>query len=287
MTRFAFVGLCLLVASCGGSSFTSLEGTAPPDDAGSPAGSGGSNTGSGGSGGGASTGGAPGTGGAMDTGGATGSGGAIGTGGAVGTGGAAGAGGRPGTGGNGGSTVDGGTHPTPDGGTGPACKVDSDCKLVDSCCVCAAVPPNTSIPVCNIACIQSACAAMQIHGVRCSQGSCVAAPDCDGSKVTCKILPPVCPLGQVLSVKGACWGPCVPATSCLTVTDCKSCASDGHFCARQEALPGATFRCVDTPAACDANITCGCAGSFACLPPFSSCNASMDGRQLNCSCPTC
>jgi hypothetical protein len=144
-----------------------------------------------------------------------------------------------------------------------------------------------NIPVCNIACIQSACAARYIHGARCSGGKCVAAPDCDGSKVTCKVLPPVCPLGQVLSVKGMCWGECVPATTCRTVTDCKACDSPGHFCAQQELLPGPTFRCVDNPAACSETVTCGCASFAACLPPTNTCNESMGGKQLNCSCPNC
>jgi hypothetical protein len=37
---------------------------------------------------------------------------------------------------------------------------------------------------------------------------------CDTSKVLCKIATPQCPAGQVPSVNGACYGPCVPIDMC-------------------------------------------------------------------------
>lgn len=288
MTRFAFITISLSLAACGGSDFSGFDnpggtggagGAASPDasTAGS-SGSGGSSTGSGGSAGSVSQGGSSG---------------AIGTGGAPGTGGNSGTsstGGGPGTGGNAGSVADAGTKdaaPPIDSGSGPACKIDSDCRLSDTCCGCLALGPNDKAPVCSILCIQSACAAQQIHGTRCSQGRCVVAPECDSKNVTCKVLPGECRAGEVHSVKGDCWGGCVPASSCRTVTDCKACESDAYLCARQETQLGSVYRCVDVPAQCGNNVTCSCAGPAACLPPFGSCNASMSGKQLNCSCPNC
>jgi hypothetical protein len=37
---------------------------------------------------------------------------------------------------------------------------------------------------------------------------------CDPSKVLCKIAEPLCPAGQVPSVDGSCYGPCVPVGDC-------------------------------------------------------------------------
>jgi hypothetical protein len=201
-------------------------------------------------------------------------------------------GGRPGTGGGAGTVVvvDAGSKdaaPPIEAGSGGVCKVDTDCKLSDTCCGCVALGPNDKAPVCNLQCIQSACSAQQIHGVRCSQGKCVPAPDCDRRNVTCKSLPEPCPPGQVPSVKGTCWGGCVVASSCLTVADCKPCESEAYLCARQETLPGAVFRCIDAPASCGLNPGCECASSVACIPPYNTCSASMSGKQLNCSCPNC
>src|SRR5882672_5704363 len=176
MTRFAFVTVSLCLAACGGSGFSTFDepgtgagGAASPDasTAGS-GGSGGSSTGPGGNGGTVSNGGASG---------AVGSGGAVGTGGSSGTGGK---GGAAGTGGSAGSVADAGPKdatPPIDSGSGPACKIDSDCKLGNTCCGCVALGANERDPVCNLQCVQSACAAQQIHGTRCSQGKCVLAPE--------------------------------------------------------------------------------------------------------------
>jgi hypothetical protein len=39
--------------------------------------------------------------------------------------------------------------------------------------------------------------------------------DCDPRKVLCKMATPNCPFGQVPSVLGSCYGPCVPVDSCV------------------------------------------------------------------------
>lgn len=41
---------------------------------------------------------------------------------------------------------------------------------------------------------------------------------CDARRVLCDALPPICSEGEAPSVVGACWGPCIPATSCTCST---------------------------------------------------------------------
>jgi hypothetical protein len=45
-------------------------------------------------------------------------------------------------------------------------------------------------------------------------GSAATTTDCDPRKVTCKIALPVCAEGEVPSVSGTCYGPCVAVESC-------------------------------------------------------------------------
>jgi hypothetical protein len=233
----------------------------------------------GGSGVGGATGGAAG-GGASDAGSAGG--------GAAGTGGSGGTGGRAGMAGGGGVADSGSidSSPTLDATPVGTCKTDSDCRLGASCCDCRALAPGGVLPPCSLACIQSACAAMGIKGVRCSQGACVLAAECDTSVVTCRSVPPPCAVGDLPSIQGSCWsGHCVKASACRTVKDCTSCPRDLYLCAREEAQLGSTFRCVDLPPACRVTRTCECAGSYVCTPPFSSC--SVNGDEFSCTCPTC
>ncbi|MBN1653323.1 MAG: hypothetical protein JXA30_06055 [Deltaproteobacteria bacterium] len=42
--------------------------------------------------------------------------------------------------------------------------------------------------------------------------------DCDHRKVLCKMMEPICPFGQVPSVSGSCYGPCVPIETCVCST---------------------------------------------------------------------
>jgi hypothetical protein len=46
------------------------------------------------------------------------------------------------------------------------------------------------------------------------RGSCEAGVSCDPSKIICKRIAPICPAGQVPSVEGTCYGPCVKVESC-------------------------------------------------------------------------
>jgi hypothetical protein len=296
MARRAFVALAIGLFACGGSSTATFDnsgqgGVIAGPDGGSSEGVGGASksTGAGGSGnaaGGAS--GSVGMGGA-NTGGA---GGAHGTGGSGGANvGGSNAGGASGTGGTGGGVVDAGAKEggSPrDGGGGAECTVDSDCRWVDNCCECAALPANERPRACGMVCAENACAAPHVQGVRCSLGKCVLAQECDARDVLCRVAAPNCPAGQVPSVKGTCWGECVVASSCRTVASCEDCRSDSYVCARDEVVIGSTpIRCVDVPAACANDLSCGCVGPYACLTPFVACSSSMNGKTYNCSCPNC
>jgi hypothetical protein len=176
-----------------------------------------------------------------------------------------------------------------DGGDATPCKVDSDCKLVDTCCLgCLAKGLDFPVPPCSLQCIVDPCNAIGVKGVRCFEGFCALANECDPSVVACAAAPPPCPAGEVPSIKGTCWsGQCVKASSCRTVKDCMACDAQQTICVRTETQLGNVFRCIDVPAACGPNRTCACAGSVACVAPYRTCTESGGGTQLNCSCPNC
>ncbi len=250
--------LCLmvgafLVAACGGSS--------TEDGSGGSAGSGASAGASGSGGSGASSG--------SGGGGVAGSAGVGATAGAAGT---AGAGGTAGV-----------------GGTGPECTKNEDCKLFDDCCTCAAFGPGEPPPTpCPAACIQSKCSELGFKGkaASCVAGRCIVGFDCDASKVLCKSLLN-CPPGQAPTVEGTCWGTCVPASDCLSVKDCATCAAGSQPCVNYDAQTGPTHHCVDAPAGCGDDSTCACLGPSVCLPPFATCSDLSGVKGVNCSCPNC
>jgi hypothetical protein len=71
-----------------------------------------------------------------------------------------------------------------------------------------------------------------------------AAPlHCDARAIRCRLAPPVCGGGEVPSVDGTCWGPCVPATDC-TCDPTASCPA-GYTCA------GVTCVADAAPVQCD------------------------------------
>ncbi|MDB4929886.1 MAG: Kazal-type serine protease inhibitor domain protein [Myxococcaceae bacterium] len=47
--------------------------------------------------------------------------------------------------------------------------------------------------------------------------TCCTGWNCDQRLAACNSLPPSCPPGEVASVAGLCWGPCVPATHCAPI----------------------------------------------------------------------
>jgi hypothetical protein len=80
--------------------------------------------------------------------------------------------------------------------------------------------------------------------------------------VACAAPQPICPKGQVASVKGFCWGPCVDATECAYVTDCSVCSAD-QVCVF---YGGGTMksRCVTIDPVCNGVGSCACMGESLC-----------------------
>jgi hypothetical protein len=110
----------------------------------------------------------------------------------------------------------------------------------------------------------------------------VIARSCTPTAVSCDAATPACEAGQLPSVKGSCWGPCLPVGECSDVPSCKPCEEAGLKCVTNEAQLS-SYHCVSTPPACEKNPSCGCMAS--CMRPFVC--GSPDSNSLKCSCPTC
>jgi hypothetical protein len=245
--------------------------------------------GHGGDGAAGSSGGDTGGGGAAGTAGGTGAAGTVGTAGASGTtgsGGNAGGGGRGGTGGSaaGGRGGAGGVIPVPE------CTSAADCKLIDNCCSCQAIPVGASAAPCAATCKQNQCAATQLPAgaVACVAGQCVAGFTCDATKVTCKVATPSCPAGEVPTVNasGNCYtGSCAPETECASVGGCGACTGANEACVSIESLVGVEHHCVQIPPECNGNGGCDCLGVTAC--PNRTCGNYSGIRGIYCTCPAC
>jgi hypothetical protein len=313
MKLFLLAAMSGAIISCGASFRSDSVGAGGSADASAGAagsGAGGDSSGTTSAGGSAGSGGMIGAGGSVVTsgGGSVGSGGSSGAGGSAGSGGVggkagsanaggaaggggAGAAGRAGGGGAAGSVVDAGRDTGAGDAGGPVCKIDSDCKLVDDCCLgCLAKEASFVVPACGQTCFVNPCFGHQVKGVRCVQGACTLAAECDSSVVTCMAPTPACPPGEVPSISGTCWsGQCVKASACRTVKDCSACDPNLYICGTTQTQAGNQVRCVDTPQACGPDRSCSCAGSYVCMPPYRACSSgAMPGSsQLFCSCPNC
>jgi len=107
---------------------------------------------------------------------------------------------------------------------------------------------------------------------------------CNPSGVTCDAPIPYCPPGEVASVDGYCWGPCVPVLSCATEPSCANCL-DG-FCAEYVAW-STEYRCVMPTLQCSA-LMCGCLAQYFCVSPFDACSEGGSADHVvSCGCPTC
>jgi hypothetical protein len=246
--------------------------------------------GSGGSGGvGGSAGSSAGSGGTSgSTAGSAGSGGSAGvaTGGSAGsTGGSA---GSAGSGGESGST--GGSAGSAGGSATPLCQTAADCTFHSDCCTCQALGPGEPTPpACPVTCVTDKCTSLGVNPseIACAAGQCVLQVDCDASKVTCKVAQPACQAGEVPSVNGTCWGPCIAATECSVVTNCSDCDAASEACVRYVTQLGPEHHCVPLPPECGTAASCACMGAAVCIDPFSTCNDESGASTLACSCPVC
>lgn len=180
------------------------------------------------------------------------------------------------TGGTGGTGASG-------GGGGRECESADDCVLFTDCCNCEAVPDGTSIPGCDLVCIQSRCSALQIRPteVTCSFGRCVIDRSCDLGRITCNEPSEPCAAGLVGSVtEDGCHGPCLPPTECRDVTNCSSCGD--AVCVIEEPQI-ASFGCVRPADSCTKGSYCDCLG--ACPTSGFECMEADDA--VHCPCPVC
>ena len=191
--------------------------------------------------------------------------------------------GSAGMAGSSGGFSDGGD--APDGsGPSPECTSAAGCTLHSDCCNCLALAPGQPPPACvTTACKQKKCAELGVTLPDCTAGHCSAGLNCDLTQITCKVPEPVCGPGQVPSVKGSCYGPCVPAQQCSHATACSSCPANTVCVANAGPGPAKSLHCVPTPPCSPLN--CSCAGALVCVSPLSTCsqNDSFNGPQLTCS----
>jgi hypothetical protein len=251
-----------------------VAGTGGAAGTGATGGTGGAETG--GSGGLAGNAGSAGSAGSAATAGQAGSGGGAGQAGMGGTGGSAGASGEAWAAGSAGSVAD------------PECTDASQCTLFSDCCSCIALAPGETVEPCPALCFVDKCTELGIDPMKtpeCQAGQCVVGFDCDATKAVCAMPPPQCEPGEVPSVRGGCWGPCVPAAECTFVPDCSDCDPTLHTCVSNVAWT-TDHHCVPTPPACKDDSSCSCLQNAVCVDPFGVCVDSPSGG-ISCECPNC
>jgi hypothetical protein len=255
--------------------------------------------GSGGTGGVSGTGGAAGTGGATggtggaETGGNAGNAGSAASAGQAGSGGGAGQAGMGGSGaagigGSAGASGDAGSAGSAGSAAAPECTDASHCTIFSDCCSCIALAPGESAESCPAMCFVDKCTELGVDPTKapeCQAGHCVVGFDCDASKAVCAMPPPSCGAGETPSVKGGCWGPCVPAAECSFVPDCSDCDPTLHTCVSNVAWT-TDHHCVPTPPACKEDPSCSCLQNAVCIDPFGVCADSPSGG-ISCECPNC
>jgi hypothetical protein len=128
---------------------------------------------------------------------------------------------------------------------------------------------------------------MGIQAPSCEAGRCVTGYECDQTKAFCNALPPLCEGGMVPHVVNGCWGGCVPATECKSVTSCADCTAPLETCVHVEHQTGPTLHCVDVPKGCEGTPFCECMGGSVCVGPYGTCTDFSGVQGMSCSCPNC
>ena len=195
-------------------------------------------------------------------------------------------------GGSGGATGGSGGATGGSGGGGaagaavPSCRSDSDCTLHNDCCTCTALgPDDPKPPACNDQqCFTDACSAIGLefnHQPKCIDGACAVGFDCDPSHALCDAIPPHCPEGQVVTVKGACWGGCVPPNQCAYVRSCDECG-DRDFCVENLGEKPGAYHCIHDKAGC--GITCSCLRGQVCVGKYTECDDGLSTKDRKIVC---
>ena len=181
---------------------------------------------------------------------------------------------------NGGAGLGGGS------GSFPECLGSDDCKLVNDCCACEGVPVGQQVDACPENCEVPSCEALGHPGTEavCVARACVAGFDCS-SDVECATPPPVCEAGLVPSRSHGCWGPCVPATECISVESCGDCDLGTQVCVQYAQL-AVTFHCVPKPDVCSGPADCACAEEIFCDGRTDTC-IDVGPNELTCECADC
>jgi hypothetical protein len=202
------------------------------------------------------------------------------------------------SGGSGASPSAGGTSSGGNGTAGRAgaasdegvCAFDADCRIYNDCCYCVALAASESDPRdCAADCKTGRCDELQLAepAARCVAGRCVLSASCDRRNVIEPVEPPACGIpGEIRTVIGGNWGPCIPAGECAEVAACGECDAAGLSCVVttiDAPRPETSLHCVGVPAACGGTPTCDCMQT--CSEPYGVC--TDDGLVCTFICVTC
>lgn len=145
---------------------------------------------------------------------------------------------------------------------------------------CSVSPVGVCVPARRICETNDDCASDSGEQAWCIENECVSMVDCDPNHAGCEMLPPTCPDGEVVSVVGGCFGPCVPAGACLpAIAGC----SDSSDCGPDEVCVVECWACESGDPAC-----AGCEGR--CEAPTPGCATDADcgpNEQCVSSCWDC
>jgi len=140
---------------------------------------------------------------------------------------------------------------------------------------------------CDLYCTENVCDAQNIpyDDTQCVAGHCNLGLNCSPGDVMCLQPQPECGEGRVSMVRNNCWGACVDASDCASVTSCEVCDKDRHVCVIREAST-LTYHCAEVPAECVNDRSCDCLQLNVCVGSYNVCTDGADG-EIVCTCPDC